>query len=532
MVDLTKIPTEQLLQLQAKRKRDLSGYSTEELMARRRKPWSDLPGNIAPSAKAVGENIAHAVTHPAETVRGISDVAQGAADRLLPEAATNFLDRNLSFAGRERTPEEKRRAHEASGQYGQQIMDRWGSFEKARNTLITDPVGGALEIGSVVSPLAKTAAKVVTPLPAPPHLRSAGRTLRREGVDLTAGQRTGNRTLQYGESELGGARGQAMMDAQAEQFTRAALRRVGVDANRATPQVMDQILRRFNQEYGGLAARNNIYPDPRLFNDLTNAVTDYQNFLPSGAQGGAQIVYNYARDIHQLATRGGRNGPAFQKLRSRLTDDAKRATDDATRGALQDLREALDQGMERSIARTNPQDLGAWRDVNRRYRNFIVIEDAVTRAGGDAGIISPAQLAAATKLHHGRRNYGRGQSDFSGLAHAGQTAMKPLPQSGTAPRAVWHGAGALLGGLAGGTRAGANLGGPASGAAIGAVVGPALVGRALMSPPVQAYLGNQIAAIGPRLRRGLNVTSGAAAPPAILNAEERRRRRMIKQLER
>jgi hypothetical protein len=92
--------------------------------------------------------------------------------------------------------------------------------------------------------------------------------------------------------------------------------------------------------------------------------------------------------------------------------------------------------MERSIATHNPADAGAWREARNEYRNLLVLEKASTAAGSNAaeGIISPSSLRNATINTQGRRNYARGNGDFADLARAGEAIMKPLPNSGTAPR--------------------------------------------------------------------------------------------------
>jgi hypothetical protein len=64
--------------------------------------------------------------------------------------------------------------------------------------------------------------------------------------------------------------------------------------------------------------------------------------------------------------------------------------------------------------------------------------------------------------------------------------MTPLPQSGTAPRAYAQGMMQILSGAGG-----YGVGGPAGAAA--AIATPGMMGRTLMSAPVQGYLGNQVA---------------------------------------
>lgn len=139
--------------------------------------------------------------------------------------------------------------------------------------------------------------------------------------------------------------------------------------------------------------------------------------------------------------------------------------------------------MERSIAKANPDDLGAWRDARRQYRNMMILEQAAASAGENAalGLISPRALRQAAAMgRQGRRGYVRGQGDFADLARAGNALMLPMPQSGSAPRVLMSSGGALLGS--------ALAGEPFSLAALAGIAAPGAFGRALMSRPVQRYL--------------------------------------------
>ena len=123
---------------------------------------------------------------------------------------------------------------------------------------------------------------------------------------------------------------------------------------------------------------------------------------------------------------------------------------------------------------------------------MLVIERAATASGETAasGIISPAQLRAATIAKQGRRSYARGKTEFDALARAGEMTMRQPPQSGTAPRTavrrVIESTPALLG--AGGGYA---MTGDVTGALGGLVAGsmiPSVIGRGLLSAPMRNYL--------------------------------------------
>lgn len=339
------------------------------------------------------------------------------------------------------------------------------------------------------------------PMTAQPSRQPFVQTLEAEGVPLTAGQRSGSESLRYAESALGNAPGSGggatrIMEAQGEAFTAAALRRAGVNANRATPDVIDGAFTRIGQQFDDLASRNALQGDRALGNALANVEREYQSVVNPTQR--VPVIADTIRDIGEaIAANGGiLQGPAYQAIRSRLDKLQRGSSDNQLSEALRGIRNALDNAMERTIALTNPRDLGGWREARNQYRNMLVVEKAATGAGENAaqGLISPSQLRNAV-AQQGRRAYARGQGDFADLARAGEAVMKPLPQSGTQPRALV----AALPMMAGGG-IGSMFGGPA-GAGLGALAGhaagiaaPGLAGRALMSGPVQRYLSNQRAA--------------------------------------
>lgn len=365
--------------------------------------------------------------------------------------------------------------------------------------------------------------RAVTPLPASPVRQQMVDALAREGVTPTAGQRTGSKALQYMESSLGdlpGAGGGATEATQraGEQFTRAALRRIGENADRALPEVMDRATRRIGGQFDALAARNTITTDRQLATDLTDDITNYYNLVQPPNQ--APVIRNFLDEIMTQAQRNGGQlpGEVYQSLRSRMERSARGAQGQPeVASTIRDMRESLDDAMERSIRLSgNTDDLAAWREARTQYRNLLAIERASTGAGEMAaeGLISPAQLRMAA-VGQGRRAYARGQGDFAELARAGNAVMSPLPQSGTAPRAAAIGLPAMLGTAGGyllGGGEGASMGG-ALGAAASATA-PSTLGRVLMSPVAQRYLGNQVLA-------GRDDRAGAKALAQLLMSEPR-----------
>jgi hypothetical protein len=364
----------------------------------------------------------------------------------------------------------------------------------------TDAEPWARVAGGLLSPAVTAAGRrAITPLPATAERTALANALTGEGVDLTAGQRTGSRPLQWAESTFGdmpgsGGRAADIQTNQGQQFTAAALRRVGENANRATPEVIDNAFHRIGGQFDAIGGRNHLAADQQLGHDLVGVEGDYNNLVAPGQR--APVIANTIRDIGDTVAQNGGHltGEQYNALTSRLARQARgAAADPQLREALSGTREALDNAFERSLqASGNTGDLAALREARNQYRNMMVIEKAATGAGSQTaeGIISPSQLRNAT-VGQNRRSYARGQGDFADLARSGEAIMKPLPNSGTSPREYMRHAMSTIGSVIGGTAGSA--GGPA-GTAAGAVAGlaaPGLLGRALMSGPAQAYLGNQ-----------------------------------------
>jgi hypothetical protein len=206
-------------------------------------------------------------------------------------------------------------------------------------------------------------------------------------------------------------------------------------------------------------------------------------------------------------------GDAYQATRSRLTNQAQslRFSDPPQAQAYRDIRDALDNAMDRSISANNPADAGEWARLRSQYGNYKDIEKAAASAGAGAaeGILSPAQMRTALASGKNRGAYARGVGDLAPLTNAGNAILTNFPQSGTAPRllaarvlgaAIPH----VVGGGVGYKEEG--LPGLAAGVAL-----PALAARTLMSQPAQSLLANQLMRGGGALPFAVNRGALAAA---------------------
>lgn len=362
-----------------------------------------------------------------------------------------------------------------------------GSFsDRAKGGATGALAGGAVGFAApyVAAGLSEGTKRLISPFVSSPEREAAVSTLIQEGIPVTAGQRTGSKGLMYAESELGGSKAAGMMDKQAEAFTNAAMKRAG-GSGRATPDNLAALNDTLGQAFNDISARNTMVADKQLANEIGQTYSRYSKLLETQQK---PIIKDIVGDLVKRvnANGGALSGVEYQAIRSDLSRAASSTNNQTLGAAFRGIRDALDSAMDRSI---NPADAGAWSALRSQYGNMKVLQRAATGGGSDAGLglISPAQLRVAATT--GRRGqFAMGKGDFDTLAKAGQAVLTPLPNSGTAARTAVRNLGAPIGSAGLGYAVG-NIPGALAGAAA-----PYVAGRALMSGPVQAYLGNQVAA--------------------------------------
>lgn len=351
---------------------------------------------------------------------------------------------------------------------------------------------------ALVAPYAPRAAmRAVTPLPAEPTRTAAAALLEGEGVPLTAGQRTGSTPLRYAESAaretpFAGGRIRDITERQGEAFTRAALRRVGADADRATPDVMIDTRNRIGAEFDRIT-QNPLPLNAQTRNDIANrlgaAFRNYLDQVPSAAH--RPFVERFMQDVLDALHPPGQVRPAtripgetVQAWRSRLSRMAGETTDPEYGAFLRHARETLDDIYGRSLP---ADEAAAWAEARRQWGALRELQDARARGGEAAasGVVTPGALSSADRVANALA-FVEGRGHFSDLATAGQTVMTPLPNSGTPGRAMAMSIPSALAGAAG-HMAGGDAILPAM---AGAASTPAML-RLISSRPVQAYLGNQ-----------------------------------------
>lgn len=337
--------------------------------------------------------------------------------------------------------------------------------------------------------------RVVSPIQQRPELAGAVSVLEGEGIPLTAGQRTGNKALQWAEAAaadipLSGTSADDIHAAQGAALNKSFAQRMGYaiqnDKGLIDEQEWQKIGDSFNKRYGDLTSKYALKLDNTLGQDLIQVENDYINSV--NASDIAPVVQNQIDDILNTAVGGGAiDGQKYQNIRSRLEKSAYGTKDVEKANALRGIKKALDDAMSRTITASGvPDDVAAWQKLNAEYGNYKTLQAAATGADAASGMgyINPQRVRAEAVKN--KKRYLEGGSDLARISKAASAAMKPLPSSGTAQRQAAMnmfqpaaaGAGFMAGGVPG---------------FLAGYVAPSAMARLMMSRAGQGYLGNQAA---------------------------------------
>lgn len=379
-------------------------------------------------------------------------------------------------------------------------------------------IGGAVEgatdnpwLGmgaSIAAPFAFNAAKrIVTPLPATgmdPERARLVALAQQEGIPLSVGQQTGNRTAQLVESvnarhPLAQPIEQAGRTQTQKAFNAAAMRAAGSSADDATEASLRAAKDDIGRTYQGVTSRTpSVDLGGALPGELAAVQAEYQVLLGPQQRPMIQAL------VDDILNRPSMTGAEYQRIRSKLGAQAKSAGNDAAyQASLKGIQKALDDAFQRSAA---PADAAAYNTAKEQYRNLKTIEQAMKTGAseGSLGNVMPSRLAAVTA-----RQPGHPLADLGKLGSA--VIRDPIPNSGTAERASLL---AMTGAFGAGVE-------PIS--AISAAGVPPLVAALMRSKAGHAYLTNQVLPGLPAADRNKLIAAIAAAQATKPDDREHRR---------
>jgi hypothetical protein len=309
--------------------------------------------------------------------------------------------------------------------------------------------------------------------------------LANEGIIPTAAQRTGSRKAAFVEQST--EAGMELVEQANANFSKAALKRIGVNASYATPELMQEAYQRIgtklNNTIGnvtGKAAKTDVDNLADILKQYSGQVGPvnrapvftqiYQAFQAS-AKSGQKLSNNQIRTFHQTLNGLTRRG-------------------DETGSAAREVIGVLNQFISKNLGK---EGSALWKQANVEYRDFLAIEDALSKAAGSTGLVTPQNLRTSAKTVFGKRGLVLGRSELAELAKAGSSALKPLPSSGTAERLMAAGQGPTSGIGAGAAAQSFGLPPEMVGMAVlGGTYAPKGYSTFSASPVGQAYLQNQL----------------------------------------
>ena len=316
--------------------------------------------------------------------------------------------------------------------------------------------------------------------------------LKKEGVLPTAGFKFNDVDIKAWEEAT--QAGRNLQEGAFEAFSRAALKRIGINSNRATGsdlrRVYDEMAQRFNSTINNLdTISQKVIPSNDNMKIVNAALRKYGGQI---SRGNRSPIFREIDGAFRASKRSGQSlsGEQLKYFHATLNDMTRKGDEagDAARAILPELKDMIhkvlgDEGKE------------IWVATNRRYRDFLAIEKALKGGKGfDEGLVVPSRLAPATQAVFKRQRL-FGESDLGNLAQAGSSVMKSLPQSGTAPRLLGTGAGGAgqeAARLGAGTYALTQDPKIAGYAAVAGTMLPSIRNNLMGSSVGQQYMGNQL----------------------------------------
>lgn len=352
-----------------------------------------------------------------------------------------------------------------------------------------------------------------------------------QGIPLTASQKTGSLPLKWLESGMENlpftsGKMEQVKESQRQAYNRAALKTLGEDADKVTPEVLNNARLRLGSEFERLTKGKDI----KLGNDFFNQIADVDEADAKTWESlRSPKVSRIVDDALDMFGKGKISSEEYQRVRSVLSQESKDAfaSKNSQLGqSLKSIRKALDDAAEGSLSE---DDKLAWQLARKQWGNLKTIEKSVGTGEESAlGNIPPQKLAAqVVKSNPQGMRYGTGDQALPNLARLGQGLFKTAPNSGTAQRALaqklltlgYGGAGVGLGtyGASGSDESNQQ-------ALLAAALlfgGPKAIQAAYMNPASQRMLTQGIAGRSPTaqllaelLKQG-SFAGGAAAPLAL-----------------
>lgn len=367
--------------------------------------------------------------------------------------------------------------------------------------LASEAAGQATE-GTAAEPYARIAAPIVTSLLASPKpgafpegadgRGAAANRLTEAGVrDITVGQARQSQPLMRMEGRL------APTGAQLDDFTAATMRQIGSTAPKATPEALQAAGKAIVQQMDDAVRGVSIVPTMRNRAEARMIAQSYAERVPQAQM--TPRLRGIANEIDDLVQKG--KPVTLSTLKTWRSDIGKMtvSSDAPTREAAHRLRKLLDRMTDDALVASGREaDIAKLAQAREAYRNFIGVRDAASRAGAEAGDLSPTQLNQSLIRAQGRENYATGRTtDMAEFTRSGAGTLRSAPTVNPGGERSWADAMPIAASTAAGTAAyGAGLGPVGMGiAAVGGATLPYAGQRFMRSNLMQELLRNPARAV-------------------------------------
>lgn len=319
--------------------------------------------------------------------------------------------------------------------------------------------------------------------------------LKKEGVIPTAGTMLDDAQILAWEEAT--KAGRNLQEAAVEAFSRAALKRIGINKNRVDSDDLNEVYRRIRKGYKETLEQiqpfsnsgERLIPTKSQMDELKIHFNDFE------ARVNLTTDTPIIRRVYRALEKSLKTGQPLSKNQMILY---QRNINEMTRSGNIDgkfAREALPILNEMIYKNLGKEGKEKLIQTNKLYRDFLTIEKTIDKgAGFYTGLVTPQKLATATgQIFKRQRLFGN--SDLGELARAGSATMKTLPQAGNyRERLNAGGMGAGQTQASSGAAGFGLTGDPATAAtmyAAGSLLAP-IRNRAMTSPMGQEYLKNQL----------------------------------------
>ena len=399
----------------------------EGMPAQRNYAASEVPvefvKNIPSSAATMTKGMYHAVTHPVDTAKTLTQAVIGGVYNVLPESAQKYW-KDVSV-----NPELLNENIKIANAMGGMYKDRYGDFEKIKRTFAEDPVGAASDLSMiftggamatakvpVVGAALKTAAAVTNPL-APvaavvqPLAKRAATALQTEGqinavrdATVRAAQEKGyvitpGSVAPEGKNVLAeriaGKTNVEQIASVKNQAVTDRLARSAVGIDETAPLTSDAMKAIRSEEYlkgyepikqlGTIAADNNFIDDLiRVESTYVGPNRSFKDAVPPEVE---KLIKTYTVDNFNSA-----DAVNATRVLKEQGNAALITGDTAVGNAKLDIAKALENQIERSLINSgNPALLDQFKASRQRMAISHTIEDAIREGGGS---VNAKKLAA------------------------------------------------------------------------------------------------------------------------------------------